>query len=1022
MAEDPAKFVKLPRIHTVDERIAVSEKFPRIRDATIATIKKKEALKKKIADRDFQRELDRLDREKNGVPEGGDQEKKDMVEEDYIEKDFFSYHVMNEDPEMSKYLDYDGLVFPKPYETIKLGPDFIDKLWVSGFMDRSTRDGPKKVKAEQKKMALTRARKFDKFKKVDEDEEEAPLRLASDVVDDSEERAAAAKLKKANAVLENLLAGKDGKAKKKKGPLDSDSDSDDDQTVHSVGEDISALSSVASLKPEKVELTEEQKAARDKQSSDTKERKKRQEKEDRRIAAEKAKIAAIPKQFHPYLNQIMEKQRNLQKEAAMASLSDAAAKERAERDSAISFLSYDLDFVFDRERQEHEAAARIQQSWKRIGRLRPWKNIVHTMLAARTIQRIAKGMITRKWVARWFNTRNMTVGCIQANIRRYLSNKHLRPKLKHEWVCALNIQRIVRGKFGRLRSARQHYKIAAIHIQAVWRGVTARVKSDRLWLNKVVVPIQTMVRAKLARGGLDNMRKEFEHAAIMIQKRFRCYSAMQKVGDKLRNRENEYRVDNIAQLTSDGEHIQERIEKMIQRLLRKDFQGQAAETLKHMLDAMQDVYELENQMIEMIRQMDILSPRAITQGFYQELNVNCIDLRNQVTKQKIDCLFKKTLKVSNIDHLVEVNMLEIERVAASREAVTQFREWEYSERRARAYQRELLYRSRVKRQSIAEERRKWQVRYYTPDGKPDKRRRPGRPWDSAAFAGKEKETYSASNINIFADIPDSNKTKPGSKESIDQTLNTMSLQTYLQEVNAYEQMLNPIQEILQKNLGAPIGKPAPQDLGWGEEGKKMAPAQWKIGSMPASWHRPLSPGGTTAISAKELLAMKTKAAEEEEIAMALAWEQEELAEQAEREEEERLAKEEQARFLLSGGDPKKAKNRWGKLKNATIATSMVRSHRVPKEHKVAKGKDAASFSLTDPKRKLAALREAAEAERRRELGRENFARSEKRRHAKLQKRADLPPVTIPWALLDALDGAKRSFENEKAYMEMHHKI
>jgi hypothetical protein len=141
----------------------------------------------------------------------------------------------------------------------------------------------------------------------------------------------------------------------------------------------------------------------------------------------------------------------------------------------------------------------------------------------------------------------------------------------------------------------------------------------------------------------------------------------------------------------------------------------------------------------------------------------------------------------------------------------------------------------------------------------------------------------------------------------------MSLQTYLQEVNAYEQMLNPIQEILQKNLGAPIGKPAPQDLGWGEEGKKMAPAQWKIGSMPASWHRPLSPGGTTAISAKELLAMKTKAAEEEEIAMALAWEQEELAEQAEREEEERLAKEEQARFLLSGGDQKKAKIRWGKL-------------------------------------------------------------------------------------------------------------
>ena len=52
---------------------------------------------------------------------------------------------MNDDPEMSKFLTYDGLVFPKPYETVKLPPEFIDKLWVSGFMDRANRDGPKKV-------------------------------------------------------------------------------------------------------------------------------------------------------------------------------------------------------------------------------------------------------------------------------------------------------------------------------------------------------------------------------------------------------------------------------------------------------------------------------------------------------------------------------------------------------------------------------------------------------------------------------------------------------------------------------------------------------------------------------------------------------------------------------------------------------------------------------------------------------------------------------------------------------------
>ena len=1018
MAEDPANFAKLPRIHTVDARVAASEMFPRIRDATLMMNLKKEALKEKIAARDFQRELDRKERLKNGnkTPETGDSTK-GLVEEDYIEKDFFSYHQMGENPELSKYLEYDGLVFPKPYETVKLGPEFIDKLWVSGFMDRSNRDGPKKVKEEQKKMAVTRRRKFDKPPK-EEEEDYTPLRLASDVIDDSAEKAEAERLQKANALLDSLINGAD--KKQKKSPLDSDSDEED--TVHSVGEDISALSSQASVRPEKVELSEEQKAVRDKISADELERKKRHEKEERRIAAEKAKIAAIPKRFHPYLNQIMEKERNLQKEAAKASLSAQAAKELAEKENAVSFLSYDLDFVFDRERQEHAAATRIQKSWKKIGRLKPWKNIIRTMLAARTIQRIAKGMITRKWVARWVNTRNLTIGCIQATYRRYISNKRLRPKQAREWKCATDIQRIVRGKLGRLRSTRRRYAVAAIHIQALWRGVTARVRSDRAWLNKVVVPIQTMVRSKLAKGGLDKMRAEMNAAALVIQKKFRCYSATQKVGEMLRRRENEYRMDNIAQLTTDGEMVQEKIEKMITRLLRRDFQGEATDTLKRMLDAMRDIYDQENSMVEMNRQMEILSPRAITMGYYQELSRNNIDLRNKLTSSKIDCLFDKTLKVRKIDSLVDFNMHDIELVAEHRTAVSQFREWEYADRRDRAYQRDLLYRSRIKRQSIAEERRRWKVLFYTPDGKPDKRRRPGRPWDPSILAGKDKETYSASNIDIFSSIPDSNKTKPGSKESIEQTLNTMSLQTYLQEVNAYEQLLQPIQDILQNNLGAPIGKPAPQDLGWGDEGKKLAPAMWKIGATPASWHRPLSPGGTTAISAKELLDIQAKEAEEAEIAQALAWEQEELAEQAAREEEERLQKEEEERYMRSGGDPKKAKSRWNKLKNATAATSLARTHRIPKEHKVAKGKDNATFSLTDPQRKLAALREAAEAERRRDIARERVARADKRRAIKLQKRAELPPVTIPWALLDALDGAKRRFENEKAYMEMHHKI
>ena len=406
-------------------------------------------------------------------------------------------------------------------------------------------------------------------------------------------------------------------------------------------------------------------------------------------------------------------------------------------------------------------------------------------------------MITRKWVARWFNSRNNTIGGMQAVYRGYVSNKALKPKLALEWISTIQIQRICRGRFGRIKADRIKYGMAAERIQASWRGVVARAKSDKKWLNRVVVPIQTMVRGKLARHILVDLRVEYNAAALMLQKRFRCYVAKQRVGNMLRNREVEYRIDSIALLTNDEEWVQEKIEKMIRRLLRRDFQGMAENNLKKMLDGFQEIYDTENDLAEMNRQKEILSPRAISQGYYQEMNTNCISLRERCTKEKTKQLFQTSSRYWESDALVASNMHEIEEVAAARAKLGHYRDTENAERGEREMEREQLYRKRMSRQSVAEERRRWQVHYYTPDGKPDKKRKPGCVWAADVYAGQDKDTYSAANVDIFAEMPDSNTSKPGSEESIKQTVDCMSLQTYLQEVNAYEQILQPITDIMQ---------------------------------------------------------------------------------------------------------------------------------------------------------------------------------------------------------------------------------
>ena len=234
---------------------------------------------------------------------------------------------------MSKFVPYDSLVYPKPYEVVKLPPEFIDKMWIAGFMDRANRDGPAKMKAEQKSMARQRKNKFTKHEgsvtTAESTLDDAPIfKLAND----TEDAEAKAKQEEARARTEKLLKDLMKQAARNSGKDVSDSDEDDEQsvgnrTIHSLGSAISGLESEASVES-KVTLTEEQKAARDAYAAGE------QAKIDRAAAIKAAKDAkkaardAIPKKFAPYLHQIESKPTSLVKMKKMATMSTEDMKKR----------------------------------------------------------------------------------------------------------------------------------------------------------------------------------------------------------------------------------------------------------------------------------------------------------------------------------------------------------------------------------------------------------------------------------------------------------------------------------------------------------------------------------------------------------------------------------------------------------------------------------------------------------------------------------------------------------------------
>ena len=121
----------------------------------------------------------------------------------------------------------------------------------------------------------------------------------------------------------------------------------------------------------------------------------------------------------------------------------------------------------------------------------------------------------------------------------------------------------------------------------------------------------------------------------------------------------------------------------------------------------------------------------------------------------------------------------------------------------------------------------------------------------------------------------------------------------------------------------------------------------KIGAAPASWHRPLSPGGTTALSATDILALeekKAREAEEEQLRL------------------EQLALEAQHRAEVEAS----AKKGWKKLRGATAATGALKAAGIAKNMRKPKGFEK-SYTLGSPSARLSSLRDAAESERRREI-------------------------------------------------------
>jgi hypothetical protein len=287
-------------------------------------------------------------------------------------------------------------------------------------------------------------------------------------------------------------------------------------------------------------------------------------------------------------------------------------------------------------------------------------------------------------------------------------------------------------------------------------------------------------------------------------------------------------------------------------------------------------------------------------------------------------------------------------------------------------------------------------------GKPDLLRKADEPWDEKAFAGPERYGYSAAHaIDLLAQLRGIEKPKTKADEfntaaKVNAATDKMVLQTYFDQINAYEQLLLPVSSIMKKMTAPPDeGVPgrvqpsvAPLEIsGYGEGGREFSKALADVERWDSNptYYRPEDPKyhyhpAQKFISRKRKTKSKLNTIlEASKLPMVQVEKQLTFKEYSEQ----------------------KAKAQPEKVDTRSEDFWKPRTPLAPREN----------YSAYDVEEDL-----RRKEEERKRIAEEN--RNKRLRFAK-QRRQERKEVSskIPWNLLDELVGEKQKLENERAFFE-----
>lgn len=499
-----------------------------------------------------------------------------------------------------------------------------------------------------------------------------------------------------------------------------------------------------------------------------------------------------------------------------------------------------LEHLVQVNREEVAAAIAIQAHWRRclsIGRL---QTALLSYRSAKAIQTIVRGHLARLRVHRM---RERLLRAALRCQRQYRCRKvwcrWRHNQLVERWA-ATKCQSIARVWLAVGIIAQICQQHAATKLQTVWRGYQSRQLRDRLWFYKNATIIQCWRRKVLAQRFVKRLHQMKDTAATHVGRWWRGHCARMRRDDLLYHRTIEARSNQVRVLAAQDQFWSERVTELEKRMAPDD---EIKEWKKSLVELPSKASALEEQiqtderlLVEQRALRQNLSPRSVEQGWLEQVERNITSTRDSITKSKLELVFGVRRTIRQAENDLQRRTDEVKNARETRDRVAKWKDEELNELWDCQRGHDKAERIKSRAQAIADERRRWKVKWTVPSGKPEK--------DEGALAEQRKArversvgAFCGGAVDLLADIDMAGKrgTDQPSKEYqlLKKLAKTVKLRSHQNETLAFDTLLDPIlkkmrdgpAETMAKNLAPSVPRRVDESARMGSEVHTKARAE-----------------------------------------------------------------------------------------------------------------------------------------------------------------------------------------------------